>query len=151
MESEVVFPFGKHKDKPLKEVPAEYILWTYNNALDTIKLLEPFILENNLVNKKDEKIRQDKLSTYVGWQDIRMNFKGIITRVDKRWISNGAFGFDAYYINTILVDNDILTYIGRAFGKEGENVEFTARIKSYNLSKDGVMSTVISHPRKKKK
>lgn len=30
------FPFGMHKDKPMQDVPAKYLLWLWNEGMDSL-------------------------------------------------------------------------------------------------------------------
>lgn len=45
-----LMPYGKHKGKPMQDVPADYLLWLYDNALRsesaTAEALRTYIDEN---------------------------------------------------------------------------------------------------------
>jgi uncharacterized protein (DUF3820 family) len=54
-------PFGKHKGQPLKDVPASYLLWLYEQMRrenDNVKLA--FYVEENLNQLNQEAAEEDR-------------------------------------------------------------------------------------------
>ncbi len=62
MDDNSIMPFGKHKGKRLVDVPADYLLWCYENLTNLSKDLKEYIegnkdfLEDEFRNKKNYKL-----------------------------------------------------------------------------------------------
>ncbi len=57
MNDESIMPSGKHKGKALKDVPAHYLLWLYDNNRCRYELKD-YILDNMDVLKEEVKEKE---------------------------------------------------------------------------------------------
>lgn len=53
MSENATMPFGKHKGKPLTDVPSDYLLWVYENKDDLYGNLKTYIEDNLDVIKQE--------------------------------------------------------------------------------------------------
>lgn len=152
-----VFPFGKHKDTKIADAPDGYILWLADMQKN-IEELRPVMaalasiasgiaVERGLYAKREaaraEQHEKELKSTFVGAVGERREFEGEVMQVFAKKYDDDQI---AYYVNRILIGDDIIVYAGNKLGEKGDKLKIKATIKGHNEYK-GVKTTQVNRPK----
>jgi len=153
---EGIFPFGKHKDTKIADAPDGYIIWLADQMKDaTLKpvmaalaaIAYNIAIERGLFVKREARKAEiqniEANSNFIGEIGKRMEFEGkIMTVFGKKYDDDQI----AFWINKILVGNDIVVYVGNKLGERDEVIKMKATIKEHSVYKD-VKTTKVNRPK----
>lgn len=153
-----IFPFGKLANTKIEDADDGYILW----AADQMKKpdLKPVMValatvaagiatERGLYAKREaRKVELQEIeakSNFVGNIGERREFEGKLISVFGKKYSEEQPDI-MFYINKILVGDDIVVYVGNRLGDRDTTIKMKATIKEHSVYKD-VKTTKVNRPK----
>lgn len=149
-----LFPFGKHAHTNIADAPDSYILFWADKAKEENNPIVSALadacvgvaLERGLFEKREEakaaKFELDSKSNFVGDLGERMVFEGELFGCFAKEGWDGSI----FYINKVRCGDDIITYMGKKLGEQGDVIKFRATVKDHN-EWQGIKSTKVNRPK----
>lgn len=164
-----IMPIGKHKGKPVEDLPPTTILWYADQSVEEISgdneysirkakffstvcsMMLGYALDMGLIEKREAEkqaiIEKRRLSNHIGEPGKRMDFKGSIALCKELSTTQVAWNtWTTKFINVIDCDGDLVVYFGKPLGEKGDLISFKATIKEHN-ERDGAKQTIVQRPK----
>lgn len=155
-----IFPFGKNSGQSIESADEKYILFWADqlgkegskevaDALSAACLgvaMEKGYIKKREIQQEIQK-KQDELSNFVGNIGERLTFKGVLKSVFEKteYVAGVGYCKTGYFINKLLVDDNVIVYMGKKIGEVGDEISLKGTVKKHSEYK-GVKSTLINRP-----